>query len=85
MKAAMEPVMEVHKKLPRIQALCSAAGCEANQLFFIPNICIKSTIFGTCFENCKRVHVEISDEQAARAIKLLKPAIDNPTAIKVTK
>ena len=85
LKAAMEPVMEVHKKLPRIQALCSAAGCDSNQLFSTPNICIKSTIFGTCFENCKRAHVEISDAEAARAIKLLKPALDNPTSIKVTK
>ena len=84
-KAAMEPVMQHHTKLPRIQALCAAAGCDPNNLFSHPNICIKSTIFGTCFENCKRAHVEITDQEASKAISMLKPALDNPAIIKVTK
>ena len=84
-KKALEPVLQHHTKLPRIQALCTAAGCEPNQLFSTPNICIKSTIFGTCFDNCKRAHVEISDQEASKAVALLKPALDNPSSIKVTK
>lgn len=84
-KKAVQPVLDYHKKLLRIQALCTAAGCEASQLFSNPNICIKSTIFGTCFENCKRAHIEISDAEATQAVKLLKPALTNPSSIKVTK
>lgn len=51
-KAAIQPILKQHNKLPHIQALCAAAGCEPNQLFSKPIICIKSTIFGMCFENC---------------------------------
>ena len=85
LKHALQLVLEHHKKLPRVQALCAAAGCDASQLFTNPNICIKSTLFGTCFENCKHAHLEITDNEASKAIQLLKPALDNPSIIKVTK
>ena len=85
LKHALQPVLEHHKKLPHVQALCAVACCDASQLFTDPNICIKSTLFGTCFENCKQAHLEITDNEASKAIQLIKPALDNPSIIKVTK
>ena len=85
LKETLKPVLQHHNKVIRIQAICLAAGCEASHLFSKPSICIKSKIFCTCFDNFKRSHVEITDAEALNAINLLKPALDNPASIKVTK
>ena len=84
-KTQMAP-FEARDKLPRVRALCDAANINPIDLFpNKPNLCIKSTLFGTCFNNCKRDHIKITNEEATFAMDLLKPAISNPETVKVTK
>ena len=68
------------------RALCEAAGTDQFQLFpSKKSLCIKSTLFGQCFEGCTRDHSRVSNEEATKALELLKPATDDPTKIKVNK
>ena len=77
---------EAKDKLPRVRALFHAANINPIDLFSNkPNLCIKSTLFGTCINDCKRDHIEITTEEATFAMNLLKPAISNPETVKVTK
>ena len=84
-KEAMS-VFNNRSKLPRVKALCDTANTDANNLFpSNKNLCIKSALFGTCFSDCKRSHSPISDSDATRVLTLLKPALDYPENVKVTK
>ena len=82
-KAAMTPFIAM-KPLPRIQKLCTKAGIQSSELLpNKPQQCIKSTLFGTCFDNCRRKHDQLSDEEAKSILTKLKPVIDNPASIQV--
>ena len=72
------------KKLPRVGALCYKAGCSSGDLFpgnHLKDLCIKSTLYGTCFERCDRKHLLVIDEEANTAMSKLKPVIDNPNLV----
>ena len=84
LKKALKPFIDGEGKLPRVQQLCMAANTTADKLFpNYPGICIKSTLYGTCFEDCKRKHLAINDAEATNAIKLLKPVLDDPSKLQV--
>ena len=81
-------VFSSRDKLPRIKALCDAAGCRTKELFpkelFPENFCQKSALFGTCFADCRREHSPVTDDQARHILTKLKKAIDEPNLVKVT-
>ena len=84
--------MEVFRdraKLPQIKALCDACNIKPKDLFPkslfpVENFCQKSALFGTCFADCTREHKPVTNEQANHIVTTLKPAIDNPSSVKVT-
>ena len=79
-------VLASQPKLPRIKAICEVCNITQNDIFpKRKNLCIKSALFGTCFDTCQFKHETITDEEAAKAIITLKPAIDHPEKVKQTR
>ena len=79
-------VLASQQKLPRVKAICEV--CDIKQEDIFPrrkNLCIKSALFGTCFDTCQYKHEAVSDEEATKAINMLKPAINNPEKVKLTR
>ena len=73
-----------NNKVPKIRKMCQI--CNINQKELFPNkenLCIRSTLFGSCFSTCNRDHSKISDEEANNVINKLKKVIDNPELLKV--
>ena len=80
-KAKMQQFRVPGQKLPRVGALCYKSGCTPSELFpgaHNGNLCIKATLYGTCFEKCERDHLKISDEEARAAMEKLRKVINNP-------
>ena len=78
-------VFSSHQKLPRIKAMCEV--CNIRQEDIFPkrkDLCIKSALFGTCFDSCTFKHEAVSDEEARKAIETLKHVINNPDKVKNT-
>ena len=74
-----------HQKLPRIKAMCEV--CNIRQEDIFPkrkDLCIKSALFGTCFDSCTFKHEAVSDEEARKAIETLQPVTNNPDKVKNT-
>ena len=85
LKEAVKP-LRGQGRLPRVMDICRACNIRSEQLF--PNkqlICIKATLFGTCFASCPRQHTAITDKEAEHAIKLLQPVLQDPSKIQVNK
>ena len=83
----MKPLIVKGKKLPKVNFMCQKAGCKPSELFpqrNDDNLCIKATLYGTCFENyCTRKHDLVTDTEAIAAMNKLKSVIDNPNLLKV--
>ena len=80
-KEAMKPFTSMHR-LPKLASICKAAGVFSGNLF--PkrnNLCIKSQILGKCYSNCPHDHIKVSDEEATKALAMLKSVIDQPNKI----
>lgn len=71
-------VLRGQGRLPRVQDMCKICNTSSEALFSRAGICVKGTLFGTCFASCPIQHVEISDEEVDKAITLLKPVLSNP-------
>ena len=70
LKVAMAPLMIKGEKLPGVELMCRVAGTTSSNLFPAkPNICIKSTLFGSCFEDCKRQHIPITMKKRRQLFK----------------
>ena len=77
----MKPFTSMHR-LPKLASICKAAGVFSGNLF--PkrnNLCIKSQILGKCYSNCPHDHIKVSDEEATKALAMLKSVIDQPNKI----
>jgi hypothetical protein len=80
-KAAMLPFTSM-QRLPKLAHICKAANVYSGNLF--PkrnNLCIKSQILGKCYSNCPHEHIKVTDEEATKALDLLKTVIDQPNKI----
>lgn len=85
LKAAMK-ALRGQGRVPRVQEICNACNIKAEELFpNKPTICIKATLFGTCFANCIRSHDSITDDEAKSAIDKLKPILNDPSILQVNK
>ena len=81
-KEAMK-IFASHQKVPRVKAICEVCNIRQDDIFPRKRgLCIKSALFGTCFESCQYKHEAVSDDEAKKAITMLKPAIDNPDKVK---
>ena len=79
-------VLASQVKLPRVKAICEV--CNITQEDIFPkrkNLRIKSALFGTCFDTCQFKHEAITDDEATKAINMLKPVIDHPEKVKQTR
>ena len=82
----MKPLIIRGQKLPKVNLMCQKSGCRPSDLFpqrNESNLCIKATLFGTCFENCSGSHDLITNTEAIAAMNKLKTVIDNPNLLKV--
>ena len=83
-KNKMAGIVGDGKRLPRIAMVCQKANTVAESLFpGRPELCIKATLYGTCFENCHRKHDLVSDPEAKAAMTKLQTVIENPSLVKV--
>ena len=81
-KEAMK-VFASHQKVPRVKTICEVCNIRQDDIFPRKRgLCIKSALFGTCFDSCQFKHEAILDDEAKKAINMLKPAIDNPDKVK---
>ena len=79
-------VLASQVKLPRVKAICEVCNITQNDIFpKRKNLCIKSALFGTCFDTCQFKHEAITDDEATKAINMLKPVIDHPEKVKQTR
>ena len=72
------------QKLPRVGQLCAKSGCVTGDLFpgsRNQNLCVKATLYGTCFESCERDHLRVTDEEAKSAMAKLQTVITNPNLV----
>ena len=63
-------VLRGQGRLPRVQDMCKLCNTTPDALFEREGICVKDTLFGTCFASCPRQHVAISDEEANKVISV---------------
>ena len=83
MREAMAAFNQLKRK-PTVRQLCIAAGASATQLFpAFPSICVRAQLYGACDKKCQHQHTKLPDKAIEDAIKVLQPAISNPS--KVTK
>ena len=83
-KNKMAGIVGDGRRLPRISMVCQKANTVAESLFpGRPELCIKATLYGTCFENCHRKHDLVSDPEAKSAMTKLQTVIENPSLVKV--
>ena len=83
-KAKMAEIVGNGRRLPRVSLLCLKAGTRAGDIFpGKENLCIKATLYGTCFENCSREHSLVTDPEAKAAMTKLQKVIEDPTLVKV--
>ena len=79
-------VLASQVKLPRVKAICEVCNITQDDIFpKRKNLCIKSALFGTCFDTCQFKHEAITDDEATKAINMLKPVIDHPEKVKQTR
>ena len=82
-KAAMAPFLSWYK-LPMIKTLCSVSRCGVNDLFPTrPKICLKSQLWGKCYNHCTFEHALIEDKEATKVVTLLEKVIKDPKLAKV--
>ena len=83
-KSKMSRIVGDGRRLPRVSLLCQKAETRAHELFpGRDDLCIKATLYGTCFENCSRKHDLVTDQEAKAAMTKLQTVIDNPNLVKV--
>ena len=83
-KTKMAVIVGEGRRLPRVTLLCQKAGTRAHELFSgREDLCIKATLYGTCFENCSRKHDMVSDQEAKASMTKLQTVINNPSLVKV--
>ena len=83
-KTKMAVIVGEGRRLPRVTLLCQKAGTRAHELFpGREDLCIKATLYGTCFENCSRKHDMVSDQEAKASMTKLQTVINNPSLVKV--
>ena len=78
-------VLRGRGRLPRIQDICKACNVNQDALFGQSEICVKGTLFGTCFASCPRSHEPISDAEADAVLAKIKPVLQNPQILQVNK
>lgn len=84
LREKMKPFIISGQKLPRLGLLCNQARCQVTELFPAKkhkNLCIKATLYGTCFARCNRDHVAISNEEAQHVVDKFKRIIEDPNLI----
>ena len=82
-KAAMEPFLKWYK-LPMIKQMCHVSRCSVNDLFPTrPKVCLKSQLFGKCYNHCNFEHVLVDDKEATKVVTLLEKVIKDPKLAKV--
>ena len=77
-------VLAARAKVPRVKAICDV--CNIRQEDIFPkrkNLCIKSALFGTCFDTCNYKHEAITDDEANKAIETRQLVINNPEKVKI--
>ena len=83
-KTKMASIVGDGRRLPRVSLLCQKSGARAVDLFpGKEDLCIKATLYGTCFGNCQRKHDMVTDAEAKEAMEKLKLVIENPALVKV--
>jgi hypothetical protein len=82
-KAAMAPFLKWYK-LPMIKQMCHVSRCSVNDLFPTrPNICLKSQLWGKCYNHCTFEHTLVDDKEATKVVTLLEKVIKDPKLAKV--
>lgn len=84
LREKMKPFIVSGQKLPRLGFLCNQARCQVNDLFpkqKHKNLCIKATLYGTCFSRCNRDHIAIADDDAQHVVNKFKRIIEDPNLI----
>ena len=67
-----------------IKQMCHVSRCSVNDLFPTrPKICLKSQLFGKCYNHCNFEHTLVDDKEATKVVTLLEKVIKDPKLAKV--